>query len=124
MSDHVCSGLDTPAVTPTAPACCPWRTALQTPLLLIAAAGMGFAGQQAWSHRGDWQKAFSGMSGSGQCTAAADACPTSSGCGSSTGLLTAETCPFSSGTDEDSGVVSALTPENAASASPAELQTL
>lgn len=37
------------------PACCPWRTALQVPLLLCAAAGLGFAGQHAWQNRGDFQ---------------------------------------------------------------------
>ncbi|MDZ4686898.1 MAG: hypothetical protein SH850_17630 [Planctomycetaceae bacterium] len=122
MSDHIPSGLDTPAVTQTAPACCPWRTALQTPLLLLAAAGVGFAGQQAWSHRGDWQAALSGASG--QCSGAAAPCPTSGGCGSADDLQTAESCPFSTGAVEDAGAVSAMTPENVTSASATELQTL
>ncbi|HUQ70778.1 MAG TPA: hypothetical protein VM165_14710 [Planctomycetaceae bacterium] len=124
MSDHVPIGLDTPAVSQISPACCPWRTALQTPLLLIAAAGMGFAGQQAWSHRGAWQAALGGASGAGQCSGAAAPCPTSGGCGSTAELMTAESCPFSTSTVEDSGAVSALTPENATSSNPAELQTL
>lgn len=108
------SELDTIDPTPTpAPACCPWRTALQTPLLLIAAAGMGIAGQQVWSHRGDWRAAMSGGSG---CSASADACASAAGgCFSEAASATAI---------EEEDTVSALAPENSSAQPSGEFQAL
>ncbi len=47
--------LDPITVEVAAPARKHWRTALQVPLLLAAAAGLGFAGQQMWQSRHDVQ---------------------------------------------------------------------
>jgi hypothetical protein len=61
-----------------APSCCGWRSLLQTPLLLIVAAGAGFAGQQAWNNRNDLSALLSGSPAAGSgCSAAAMATPCS-----------------------------------------------
>jgi hypothetical protein len=104
------------------PACCPWRMALQVPLLLAAAAGLGFAGQQAWQSRTDLQSlwpystaclagASSGCTSSGHaegCSSAASVAASYAAaernCGSSTNAVAEVEM-------EDS--VSALSPENA-----------
>ncbi|HET6424278.1 MAG TPA: hypothetical protein VFG20_11380 [Planctomycetaceae bacterium] len=55
-----------------------WRAALQVPLLLIAAAGFGFAGQQMWQSRGDVSGLFHASAGhSGGCANAETACASS-----------------------------------------------
>lgn len=48
-----------------------FRTMLQVPLLLVAAAGMGFAGQQMWQNNGDVSKIFHNSQGEFQCPIAA-----------------------------------------------------
>ncbi len=55
------------------------RTILQVPLMLIAAAGLGFAGQQMWQNQGDVSKIFHNSQGEFQCPIAA-----MFGCGSTT----------------------------------------
>ncbi len=48
-----------------------FRTLLQVPLLLAAAAGLGFAGQQMWQNNGDVSKVFHNSQGEFQCPIAA-----------------------------------------------------
>lgn len=106
----------------TGPKCCPWRTTLQLPLLLAAAAGMGIAGQQVWSHRGDWQATLHSFSG-GSCSGSTSACPLSTG-GCASAALVADGCASSMEATDEPGVVSALAPENVEPAANGELQTL
>lgn len=49
----------------------PWRTMLQVPLLLAAAAGIGFAGQQVWQSQTTGTKLFHNSAGEFQCPIAA-----------------------------------------------------
>jgi hypothetical protein len=50
-ADFSANALENPVAEPVAPkaACCGWRKMVQVPLLLFAAGGIGFAGQQMWS---------------------------------------------------------------------------
>lgn len=48
-----------------------WRTTLQVPLLLAAAAGLGFAGQQMWQSHTTGTKLFHNSAGEFQCPIAA-----------------------------------------------------
>jgi hypothetical protein len=137
MSEQLGSEMETSA-TPTQPvkaACCPWRTAMQTPMLLIAAAGLGFAGQQAWHSGGDLSQMFASPSQSA-CSAIAPTTPcahvidpammaglsaSGGGCCSSksAAMVTAGGCCSSGSaevlaeaTEDDAETVSALVPAN------------
>lgn len=95
-------------------ACCPWRTALQAPLLLFVAGGLAFASQQAWQHRADFQSLLAGGSpacaASAGCAASAAGCCSmmaDTGCGSSHELAVAEA-------SDDGETLSALAPDNSA----------
>lgn len=48
-----------PEFAPQARPCCRWRSIVQVPLLLVAAGGLGFAGQQIWQNPGDFQSYLS-----------------------------------------------------------------
>jgi hypothetical protein len=63
----------------TAAASTSWRTALQVPLLLIGAAGLGFAGQQMWQNRSDMQGLL-GLSAANATTASDCASASTEGC--------------------------------------------
>jgi hypothetical protein len=95
-------------------ACCPWRTALQTPMLLFVAGGLAFASQQAWRHRAEFQLLLAGgapgCAASAGCTAPADACGSmmaDTGCGSRHESAVAEA-------SDDGETLSALAPDNSA----------
>jgi hypothetical protein len=127
MSNSVNDDLPTSAFeTPTAvkPACCPWRSAVQTPLLLMAAAGLGFAGQQVWTGRADLDALLTGTAAVSHCCSSASEV---TGCSASDelALTPTEGCPLSAaaesgccllqalaGLAEEEDVVSALAPEN------------
>lgn len=106
------------------PACCPWRTALQVPLLLCAAVGLGFAGQQAWQNRTDFQSLWPNSSACPLSSFINSCCPGSAqseSCGAaalatSCASAAEHTCASSADVlaevDADE-TVSALTPENA-----------
>lgn len=60
-----------------------FRTLFQVPLLLAAAAGLGFAGQQVWQNQGDVSKIFHNSQGEFQCPIAAMfGCGSKSSCAS------------------------------------------
>lgn len=100
-----------------------WRTALQVPLLLIAAGGLGFAGQQMWQNRNDMQgllglSAAQASSSSG-CADAAPAtdCPSvhTLGCSSSCASQSEDCCDAMLRAAEAAALeapVSALSPAN------------
>lgn len=71
-----------------------FRTMLQVPLLLAAAAGIGFAGQQMWQNNGDVSKLFHNSNGEFQCPIAA-----LFGCGAkaSASCASATDCPMAAG---------------------------
>ncbi len=58
-------------VTPVTSGRARWRTMVQVPLLLVAAAGLGFAGQQMWQKQASGGSLFHNASGEFQCPIAA-----------------------------------------------------
>lgn len=108
---------DVPATSPVAP-CCQWRSMLQVPLLLCAAAGLGFSGQQLWQNEGDIVSLLAGSSSSKACSSfgASGCCPSmasvaASGCCSELLMCGAL---MNTASDEPAEAVSALTPDNVA----------
>ena len=103
------------------PACCPWRTALQVPLLLAAAAGLGFAGQQAWHNRTDFQSLWPHLTvcalGNPTCNASlahmeySSSAAHSASCATSTASSCASSANAVAEVEADESV-SALSPEN------------
>jgi hypothetical protein len=95
------------------PACCPWRSTLQAPLFLCAAAGLAFAGQHAWQNRTDirtlWSQSVPALTcfNSTPCNAgqSLSGCALAHAAGCAEGSAVAEA-------DADE-TVSALAPENA-----------
>lgn len=91
-----------------------WRTALQVPLLLIAAGGLGFAGQQMWQNRNDLQGLLS-LSSSHACASSGGAAASTEGCSTSCAAHTEDCCDAMLRAAEAAAMeapVSALTPAN------------
>src|SRR5262245_20754485 len=106
---------DAPENVTVRDACCTWRAAIQIPLLLLAAAGLGFAGQPVWHSRNDFQGLL-GYSAGGTCASHSSAAAVD-GCGAASDLTLASGCGAAAHVDAVVEVdvdesVSALAPDN------------
>lgn len=109
------SGAELPTKSQPA-SCCRWRSTLQVPFLLFAAAGLGFSGQQLWQNEGDIAALLGGSNeaacASTSCCSQSASCMTTtapSACCAEAALALARSAEQDQAAD---AAVSALSPQN------------